>query len=347
MNVQAIVLPYYGIGDFLSNLTFINALLKKFPKDKFLIFTKDRTKAKELLSCENNIKIIYIKNRYNLISSFFNLFSFSRIIIKNKVSKIWIFHRSPRYALISYISGIRDIYGYGFGIQRFFLRNCKELNKKFKKSIPVEKGYFFLKNNNVSLKPLNPFLKIEKKKIKIIKNNFKKYPKKWILIGFSSTDLSRTWKKEYFVELINKLDSRSKYSFFLIGAPQEIKLANEIKKLIKIKKGKIVNFCKPIEETMALMSLSKIYIGNDSGTAHLSLACKLKTYIIHGGSPPYNKTVYNKNYPAIFLKNLNPIIPPDGKIRNPNLKTSESVTQEEGMDLIRPEYFLRKISKLN
>ena len=94
MNVQAIVLPYYGIGDFLSNLTFINALLKKFPKDKFLIFTKERTKAKELLACEKNIKIIYIKNRYNFFSSFINPFSFSQCIIKNKVI---IFILLPKY----------------------------------------------------------------------------------------------------------------------------------------------------------------------------------------------------------------------------------------------------------
>ena len=94
---------------------------------------------------------------------------------------------------------------------------------------------------------------------------------------------------------------------------------------------------------MALMSLSKFYIGNDSGTAHLSLACKLKTYIIHGGSPPYNQTVYKKHYPSVFLRNLYPIIPPDGKIRNPNLKTSETVIQKEGMDLIKPSYFLEKI----
>ena len=69
MNVQAIVLPYYGIGDFLSNLIFINALLKKFPKDKFIIFTKPRTKAKNLLSNEKrknlkkNICIILKKNK--------------------------------------------------------------------------------------------------------------------------------------------------------------------------------------------------------------------------------------------------------------------------------------------
>ena len=36
MKVQAIVLPHYGIGDFLSHLPFINALIKKFPNDKFI-----------------------------------------------------------------------------------------------------------------------------------------------------------------------------------------------------------------------------------------------------------------------------------------------------------------------
>ena len=74
MSVQAIVLPYYGIGDFLSNLTFINALLKKFPKDKFIIFTKPRTKAKNLLSNEKNVKIFYIKDKYNFFSSIIDFF---------------------------------------------------------------------------------------------------------------------------------------------------------------------------------------------------------------------------------------------------------------------------------
>ena len=44
MKVQAIILPYYGIGDFLTHLPFVNALIKKFPKDRFIIFTKPRTK---------------------------------------------------------------------------------------------------------------------------------------------------------------------------------------------------------------------------------------------------------------------------------------------------------------
>ena len=55
MKVQAIILPYYGIGDFLTHLPFVNALIKKFPKDRFIIFTKPRTKAKSLLKNEKNV----------------------------------------------------------------------------------------------------------------------------------------------------------------------------------------------------------------------------------------------------------------------------------------------------
>ena len=87
MSVQAIVLPYYGIGDFLSNLTFINALLKKFPKDKFIIFTKPRTKAKNLLSNKKNVKIFYIKDKYNFFSSIIDFFLLRSFFFKRKYYK--------------------------------------------------------------------------------------------------------------------------------------------------------------------------------------------------------------------------------------------------------------------
>ena len=345
MNVQAIVLPYYGIGDFLSNLIFINALLKKFPKDKFIIFTKPRTKAKNLLSNEKNVKVFYIKDKYNFFSSIIEFFLLRSFFLKENIIKIWIFHRSPRFAIISFFSKVKEILGFGYGIQKQFLNSGKCLNKNFKSSFPVVKSYEFLKANGVNLNPLNPFLKVSKKETINIKKKFKLLPKPWVLIGFSSTDKSRTWKNHYFIKLIQTLDKLRKYSFFLVGAPYEKKDANKIIKLAKIKKSKIKNFCKPIDQTMALMDQSQFYIGNDAGGAHLSLACRLKTYIIHGGSPPYSHTVYRNYYPNKFLNNLKPILPPDGIIRNPNLRTINTVPQEKGMDLIKPEDVVKKILK--
>ena len=96
---------------------------------------------------------------------------------------------------------------------------------------------------------------------------------------------------------------------------------------------------------MALMHQSKFYIGNDAGNAHMSLACRLKTYIIHGGSPPYSHTVYKNYYPYEFLNNLKPILPPDRVIRNPNLRTMDTVPREKGMDLIKPEDVVKKFLK--
>ena len=240
---------------------------------------------------------------------------------------------------------VKEISGFGYGIQRIFLNCGNYLNKNLKNSFPVVKGYEFLKINNINLNPLNPFLKIQKKRTIIIKKKFKSFPKPWVLIGFSSTDQSRTWKSKYFIQLIQELNLYKKHSFFLVGAPSEYEEANKIIQLIKLKQNKIKNFCEPIEKTMALMDQANAYIGNDAGNAHLALACRLKTYIIHGGSPPYSHTVYTKRYPKSFLRNLQPILPPDGIIRNPNLRTVDSVPQEKGMDLITPKKVLKEILK--
>ena len=347
MNVQAIVLPYYGIGDFLSNLIFINALLKKFPKDKFIIFTKSRTKAKDLLNNKKNVKIFYIKDKYNFFSSIVDFFLLRNFFLKENIIKIWILHRSPRFAIISLFSKVKEILGFGYGIQKQFLNSGKYLNKNFKNSIPVVKCYEFLKANNINLNPLNPFLKVSQKEIVNIKKKFRLLPKPWVLIGFTSTDQSRTWKNEYFIQLIHILSKIKKYTFFLIGAPYERQDAKKIIKFSKIKKGKIKNFCEPLDKTMALMDQSQFYIGNDAGNAHLSLACGLKTYIIHGGSPPYSHTIYKNYYPKKFLDNLKPILPPDGVIRNPNLRTIDTVPQKEGMNLIKPEYVIKKFLRKN
>ena len=67
----------------------------------------------------------------------------------------------------------------------------------------------------------------------------KTLPKPWVLIGFSSTDQSRTWKRHYFIQLIQLLNKLCKYTFFLVGAPYEKQDAKKIIKLVKIKKGKM------------------------------------------------------------------------------------------------------------
>ena len=346
MKVDAIALPYYGIGDFLTHLPFICALAKKNKESKFLILTKSRTFAKELLSFEKRIEVFYIENDHTIFSSIKEFFRLKDLFKKKKVSRIWIFHRSPRFAIISFFSSVKERLGYGIGSQRIWLSNSNFLNKKFYNSFPIEKSFEFLKINNIFLNSVEPKLKASELKRNQIKKKYKKFIKPWVIIGFGSTDIHRTWRRSYLIDLINILDKRKKYTFFLIGSPKERNHANQIIFECKNIKSKIVNSCFGMDKTISLISQSNFYIGNDTGSSNLSLALGIKTFIIHGGTPPYTQTVYRSFFPKLYnSKYLIPILPKTGVLRDPHLKGVESIPREKGMDLIKPEQVADIIKK--
>ena len=346
MKSEAIVLPYYGIGDFLTHLPFVLAIAKKNRKSKFIVLTKSRTFAKELLLFEKRIEVIYIQNNYSLFSSIKEFFRLKNLFKKKKISRIWIFHRSPRFAIIAFCSSIKKRLGYGIGSQKIWL-NCKSfLSKKFYKSFPIEKSFEFLKINNIFLDSVEPKLKATESTNKQIKKKYIKYPRPWIVVGSSSTDIHRTWRKSSFVDLIKILDKKKKCSFFLIGSSNEKNDAESIiSKSINLKSS-IINACFSIEKTISLISQSNFYVGNDTGSSNLALALGVKTFIIHGGTPPYTRTVYRNFYPKLYnSKFLIPILPKGCVLRDPHLKGMDSIPRKIGMDLIKPIDVARIIFK--
>ena len=337
MKSEAIVLPYYGIGDFLTHLPFVLAIAEKNRKSKFIILTKSRTFAKELLLFKKRIDVIYIENEYSLFSSIKEFFKLRNLFKKKKVSRIWIFHRSPRFAIIAFCSSVKERLGYGIGSQKIWL-NCKNfLSKKFYKSFPIEKSFEFLKINNIFLDSVEPKLKAIEFINNKIKKKYIKHHKPWIVIGFGSTDIHRTWRMSNFINLIKILDKKKKCSFFLIGSPNERNKAERIISKCMDLGSNIINACFTIEKTISLISQSNFYVGNDTGSSNLALALGIKTFIIHGGTPPYTKTVYRNFYPKLYnSKFLISILPSGGVLRDPHLKGMDSIPRKDGMDLIKP-----------
>ncbi len=281
--------------------------------------------------------MFYIENDYGLFSSIKEFFKLRNLFKKRKISRIWIFHRSPRFAIIAFFSSVEERLGYGIGSQKMWL-NCKNfLCKKFYKSFPIEKSFEFLKINNIFLDSVEPKLKGIESINNQIKKKYIKYPKPWVVIGFGSTDIHRTWRISNFIDLIKILDRKKKCSFFLIGSPNERNNAKRIISKCMSLKSDIVNACFSIEKTISLISQSNFYVGNDTGSSNLALALGIKTFIIHGGTPPYTKTVYRNFYPKLYnSKFLISILPKGGVLRDPHLKGMDSIPRKDGMDLIKP-----------
>ncbi|PPR34994.1 MAG: hypothetical protein CFH26_00556 [Alphaproteobacteria bacterium MarineAlpha6_Bin4] len=340
----AVISIYPGIGDIVWHLPFFRALASRSLEKKIHLFTRKTTLAKEILKYDKTISKVYYLNETR---QFFNtIISFPKIIKKLKKEKfetIWIFHRSPRYAVISRIAGIKNIYGFGLGAQKIWLSSKKGIGDNSKKKDNIFKAKKLLSIHGIKCK--NNF-KLELPDFVINKKlkKFKMFPKPWIAIGFSCNKTAfmknnkpysfyRTWRPEFFSDLINLIHSKNKkIFFFLIGAKNELNLANKIKNKCLLK-SKVIVSCNPIITNLSILLKSKVFIGNDSGPLNLSGAMGIKSFGLFGASPPI------KN-----VNNIYPIVPPEGAV-NPHKYGFNPISLEEGMDLIKPQNVFKKIKK--
>ncbi len=340
----AVISIYPGIGDIVWHLPFLRAIANNSYKKKIYLFTRKTTLAKEILKYDKNIsKVFYLNDSrqfFNTVYYFPKIVSFLK---KMDFKTIWIFHRSPRYAIAARLAKIKNIYGFGLGAQRIWLTTKKNIGINSKKKNNIFKAKKLLDIHNINSES-NFKLKIPEPVIKKNLSKFKNLIKPWITIGFSCNKTAflknnlpysfyRTWRPEYFSKLIDLIINKNKKkTIFLIGAKNEKNLAKKIVSKCKIKKNIIIS-CKPIIVNLSILSKTKCFIGNDSGPLNLAGAMGINSFGLFGASPPL------KN-----VNNINAIVPPGGPV-DPHKFGFNPISLEEGMDLIKPDYVYEKIKK--
>lgn len=128
------------------------------------------------------------------------------------------------------------------------------------------------------------FIKDRNKKSNIFENG-----KFNIVIHCSSAWSYRNYPPELFAEVINKISQEKQDSFFYLRATKdESKSTRELIKNLKEttqKKTKIVENLS-LEELIFFLSQADMFIGNDSGPAHIAAALGRKTIVIFGPQNP-------------------------------------------------------------
>lgn len=126
-----------------------------------------------------------------------------------------------------------------------------------------------------------------------------------IVIHCSSAWSYRNYPPKLFAKVINKLVRRKKDSFFsLLTNKSEQKTAKEILEHLeeKSKKNtKIINNLS-ISQLIAFLSECDLFIGNDSGPAHISAALGKKTIVLFGPQDPKRFGPIGKNVRIIYKK---------------------------------------------
>ena len=294
-----LLIQLWGIGETILTLPTINALRDKYKGSNIDILVTDRNKEIFYKNKNiNNIKILKL-----------NPFSIKSFILKNwrkydlvidmeeylNISALLAFYLG-KYR-IGYSHGIRSSlysetvkYNDGQHVVYTFLDLLKPLG--IKKTIDNLPKLNYSDNDKNNIDRLLKNYKINKKSLLVSFG-----------VGAAESAKSRMWPKERFAELANHLIKKYNAKIILIGNKEEKKYINELQNLIINKNNSFnVTGLINVRGMFYLISLCKLFIGNDSGPMHVAAAQGVRTIGLFGCNLPVRFAPLGKNNHSIYKK---------------------------------------------
>ncbi|MCE9633392.1 MAG: glycosyltransferase family 9 protein [Methylophilales bacterium] len=267
-----IIQPLPGIGDMVWHLPFIEAISKFEESKKVDVLTIKRSMADQLFSHEEYVSdVLWLDDVLVGKSKLLDILKLAKKLRSLNYGRVWILHKSYHWALVAFLAGIPERWGYGFGWQRWFVNVGKRLNNNSLKLHPIDQAVNYLKLNGLLVEEVPPKIAVPNESVMQIEDRFKDYPKPWIALGIGATDSRRQWGNENFASLGNDMLGQCGGTIFLVGGASEKFMACQIKN--SITSPSVVNIISyPIYEVIALFKACLVFVGNDSGMLHISAA---------------------------------------------------------------------------
>ena len=261
----AVILSYKGLGANLLHLTYCHEIAKKFGPITIITLCKN---LEEVLSKDPLIKeIIYLDKYYK---KFLDIFNLSNFLKKLQLENIFIFYPSFRFFIASKIAKINNIY-------------CYPLFKKKKLHLINAAKKFTCKSLNINFCPTETKIFVSKEKIDIAKKFFKEDHYN-IIIGAGSSGPDTRWGEKNFITLINRLNEKGKYFFYIQCGSEQNEISKNI--ITNVKKQNCMDLSKMnIRETIPILYLCDMYVGNDSFSHHVTSQCNKPSIVMLLNSP--------------------------------------------------------------
>ena len=249
-----------GMGDMIIYLPYIHAISESF-KQSVSLLVKKNSRASELLAEDSHVKEIITLEKD--MDGFNGMLKLSSELKKRDFSKVFIFNSSLRYNVISRLAGIKSIYQYPL------FRSKDNI---------VHSAKIFTENVTKKIVSTEPNLIFRRKK-----NNLNKDFKN-ICLGISASGPTKRWGINNYIKLAEEISKKVKCKFFIAGGKKDIDLINKFKES-NVGKNSLSFETLSIKETLQNISDCDLYIGNDTGWAHISVALKVKALTIFCDSP--------------------------------------------------------------
>ena len=276
-----VFLNYIGIGANLMHLAYCHKIASIFGPITLISLAKNLEQAleddqliKEVITFEKNKKITDIPK-------------ISSNLRKLNLDCIFIFYPSARLYMAAKLAGIKKVYCYP-------LLKKKELHLvEAAKKFTCES--LNLLNCNTETKIQISKEKIEKTKKYFDDNKFN------LVIGAGSSGPDTRWGEKNFINLINKLNEKDDFYFYIQSGPDQKNISKEI--INNVDKKNCMDLSDlSVREILPFFSLCDAYVGNDSFMHHVTSQSQKPAIVLLINSPKAY-TDYSKYYHRIIPDN--------------------------------------------
>lgn len=272
------------IGDVVLTTPVIRAVRKKFP-DSYIAYLADKN-AISLL--ENNPyldELIPFDFSWNLKEQI----SFIKGLRSKKFDLVIDLFGNPRSAILSFLSGAKTRIGGKFGWRKYLYTHSIPRSEERKNAIKFHLDY--LKPIGITFdEPLSRedmkteiFLNLDEKQWakSYLKSKGVDLDKKIVGIHPGATWPAKMWFKENFAELADRIALKLNANIVITHSEKETGLAIEVFNLTS-RKNIFVLDALNLRQLASVLSLLDLYISNDCGPMHISVAVGTKTIGIFG-----------------------------------------------------------------
>jgi heptosyltransferase-2 len=316
----AIVQPLPGIGDMIWHLPHIRAIAAHVGHPITLI-AKPRSRADQIFSAENTVRdVLWLdRNPEQRRGQHDGGGGFMRMVTTLRARRfdaIYLLHHSKSIALLTMLAGIPARYGYGYGVQAWFMNRPPILPDRILREHPFDQATVWLNAAGIPMAEAEPILPVTEAALGKVRDQVGSAP---VAIGIGSSASYRQWGADRFAALARALAVKGVTNLVLVGGNAEASLATEIQSSAPA--ATITSALSwTLPEIAALLSVSEYYVGNDTGFMNMAAAVGIRTYCLSGAVPPIRHS-----------SRILPITPPGG------------ISRVDGMARITVEQVLAEI----
>ena len=276
------------LGDLILQLPFIKAIANKY-KSKVSLCINQHVNIKGILKNQDYIDCV-IESPFRRGAFFFpDIFRLSKELKKKNFKYAFVLEKTKGPVLACKLVGIKNIFGFGIGSQKYFVNSSITLIKDDLRYNYTEQSIKFLKKLDIQYDFNDKFLSLDQKEKKHFLKNYNHLPKPWVCFAVDSTEVNRIWPQENFSSLADKLiDKNLAKTIFIINYENHKNYFQEINKNSR-HQSKLIN-CKSLNrsEIINLIDICEYFVGIDSGPSCVAGALGKPTFCIIG---PTDKTL--------------------------------------------------------